>query len=121
VSDIRSAFTRNVQSLQALHSVDPRQEAWRAQAQALLGVLHIPRNGLLLAVDLFNAKVAKCRNHGGQKKHYGQQRAKGDETVLPRGRLHAPPAAPQTQGLGAGRNVKRRQGLLGHMETSKFK
>lgn len=36
VSDIRSAFTRNVQSLQALHSVDPRQEAWRAQAQALL-------------------------------------------------------------------------------------
>ena len=36
LSDIRSAFTRNVQSLQALHSGNPGQEAWALEAHALL-------------------------------------------------------------------------------------
>jgi two-component system sensor histidine kinase DctS len=36
VSDIRSALTRNVQSLQALHSGNPAQPAWTDEAQRLL-------------------------------------------------------------------------------------
>ncbi len=36
LSDIRSALTRNVQSLQALHSSNPQPQAWTAGAQALL-------------------------------------------------------------------------------------
>ncbi|MDB5944222.1 MAG: putative histidine kinase, classic, partial [Ramlibacter sp.] len=36
LSDIRSAFTRNVQSLQALHAGHPRPEVWAFEAQALL-------------------------------------------------------------------------------------
>ena len=36
LSDIRSAFTRNVQSLQALHSGNPAPQAWTLGAQALL-------------------------------------------------------------------------------------
>jgi two-component system sensor histidine kinase DctS len=36
LSDIRSALTRNVQSLQALHSGNPRAGAWAQEAQALL-------------------------------------------------------------------------------------
>jgi two-component system sensor histidine kinase DctS len=36
LSDIRSGLTRNVQSLQALHSGNPAPDAWAQQAQALL-------------------------------------------------------------------------------------
>src|SRR6187455_2734570 len=36
LSDIRSAFTRNVQSLQALHVGSPRADTWAQEAQALL-------------------------------------------------------------------------------------
>ena len=36
LGDIRSAFTRNVQSLQALHAGNPRPDAWAPAAQALL-------------------------------------------------------------------------------------
>ena len=36
LSDIRSAFTRNVQSLQALHAANPGSEAWTQGAQSLL-------------------------------------------------------------------------------------
>jgi two-component system, LuxR family, sensor histidine kinase DctS len=36
LSDIRSAFTRNVQSLQALHAGNPGADGWTQQAQALL-------------------------------------------------------------------------------------
>ena len=36
LSDIRSAFTRNVQALQALHSGSPPSQAWELGAQALL-------------------------------------------------------------------------------------
>jgi two-component system sensor histidine kinase DctS len=36
LSDIRSAFSRNVQSLQALQSGEPAGEGWRREAQALL-------------------------------------------------------------------------------------
>ena len=36
LSDIRSALTRNVQSLQALHSTNERRQEWFAEAQALL-------------------------------------------------------------------------------------
>ncbi|MBC7471112.1 MAG: PAS domain S-box protein [Ramlibacter sp.] len=36
LSDIRSAFTRNVQALQALHSGSPPAQAWELGAQALL-------------------------------------------------------------------------------------
>lgn len=36
LSDIRSALTRNVQSLQALHAGSPGSEAWTREAQALL-------------------------------------------------------------------------------------
>lgn len=36
LNDIRSALTRNVQGLQALHTARPQQQAWSAAAQALL-------------------------------------------------------------------------------------
>ena len=36
LSDIRSALTRNVQSLQALHAANPRPDQWAQGAQALL-------------------------------------------------------------------------------------
>ena len=36
VGDIRSAFSRNVQSLQALHAANPRPDAWTQAAHALL-------------------------------------------------------------------------------------
>ena len=36
LSDIRSALTRNVQALQAMHTARPQQQLWSAAAQALL-------------------------------------------------------------------------------------
>ena len=55
----------------------------QAQAQPLLRVLHIALDGLLLAVNFFNAQVAERRNDGGKKQHHRQQRPQRDEAVLP--------------------------------------
>ena len=55
----------------------------QTQAQALLGIFDIAGNGLLLAVNFFNPKVAKSGNDSRQKQNDRKKRPEGDEAVLP--------------------------------------
>ena len=69
----------------------------QAQAKALLGIFDILLDGLLLTVDFLNAQVTESRHHSGQKQRHRQQGAQRDESVLPGGRLFAPPVPPPRQ------------------------
>ena len=87
------------------------------QAQPLLGIFNVAREGLLLTVYFFKAQIAKSRHHGSQEKHDGQQGAERDEAVLPRRRLPAPPTSPPCQRQRYRRSVGvGKRGRLGHRE-----
>ena len=66
----------------------------QTQTQALLGIFHIPFDGFLLPLDLFDPQVPECAGNGGQKKHHSHHGGQVGITVLSVGRLAVPPRAP---------------------------